>query len=58
LEPLSVFREIAPMSLQDLDPLKIYVVLSPFVVFLLGLAVYWLTGWMDRREERRHHGAE
>ena len=46
------------MNLSDIDPLKIYVLLSPFLVFLLGVAVYWLTGWMDRREERRHHAAE
>jgi hypothetical protein len=46
------------MSPQDLHLLKIYVLLSPALVFLLGLGVYWLTGWMDRREERRHHVAE
>ena len=46
------------MSTQDLDLLKIYVLLSPFLVFLLGLAAYGLTGWMDRREEQRHHAAE
>lgn len=46
------------MSLHDLDPLAIYVLLSPALVFLLGLFVYWLTGWMDRREDRRHHAAE
>ena len=38
--------------------LKIYVMLSPLVVVALGLAVFWLTGWMDRREERQRHAAE
>jgi len=38
--------------------LKIYVMLSPLVVVALGLAVFWLTGWMDRREERQRHPAE
>ena len=35
-----------------------YVLLVPFAVGALGLAVYWLTGWLDRREERRHRAAE
>lgn len=38
--------------------LKIYVMLSPLVVVALGVAVFWLTGWMDRREERQRHPAE
>lgn len=35
-----------------------YILLVPVAVGALGLAVYWLTGWMDRRENRRHHAAE
>ncbi len=31
-----------------------YVLLVPFAVGALGLGVFWLTGWMDRREQRRH----
>jgi hypothetical protein len=46
------------MSLGDLDVLKVYVLASPLLVFALVLGVYWLTGWMDRREQRRHHAAE
>jgi hypothetical protein len=46
------------MNLQGMNLLEIYVMLSPLVVVALGLAVYWLTGWMDRREERRRHAAE
>jgi hypothetical protein len=42
------------MTPQEIDVLKIYVLLSPFLVFALALGVVWLTGWMDRREERRH----
>ena len=40
------------------DFFAIYVVLSPLVVLALALSVYWLTGWLERREERRHHAAE
>lgn len=46
------------MNSQQLDLLKIYVVLSPLVVVAIGFAVYWLTGWLDRREEQRRHAAE
>ena len=45
------------MTSQEIDLLKVYVLLSPLVVFGLALGVVWLTGWMDRRE-RRHHPAE
>jgi hypothetical protein len=34
-----------------------YILLLPASVALLGLCIYWLTGWMDRREDRRHHHA-
>ena len=44
------------MTSQDIELLKIYVLVSPFLVFGLALAVVWLTGWMDRRE--RQHPAE
>jgi hypothetical protein len=30
-----------------------YILLVPAAVGALGLGVYWLTGWMDRREDRR-----
>ena len=40
------------MSLGDLVVLKVYVLASPLLVFALALGVYWLTGWMDRRERR------
>ncbi len=46
------------MNSQDMDLLKIYVMVSPFLVFGLGLGVFWLTGGMDRREERRRHPAD
>lgn len=45
------------MNSHDMDLLNIYVMALPFMVFGLGLFVYWLTGWMDRREARRHHHA-
>jgi hypothetical protein len=40
------------MTAQDVGLLKIYVLLSPFLVFALALGVVWLTGWMDRHEQR------
>jgi hypothetical protein len=42
------------MNLQGMNLLEIYVMLSPFVVLAIGLGVFWLTGWMDRREARRY----
>ena len=46
------------MSASDIEFLKIYVLLSPALLFLVALGVVWLTRWLDRREERRHHAAE
>jgi hypothetical protein len=48
------------MNLRDIvdphgmDVLEIYVLISPVLVAALALGVYWLTGWMDRRDGRRH----
>ncbi len=42
------------MTPHEIELLKIYVLASPFLVFCLALGVYWLTGWLDRREQRRH----
>jgi hypothetical protein len=46
--------EIARMTPYEIELLKIYVLLSPLVIFGLAAAVVGLTGWMDRREQRRH----
>ena len=46
------------MSPNDAELLQIYAVAAPFFVVGLALFVFWLTGWMDRREQRRHHAAE
>ena len=46
------------MTWQNIDFLKIYVMASPLVVLAIGLAVYWVTGWLDRREGRHHRAAE
>jgi hypothetical protein len=40
------------MSPTDVELLKIYVLISPLLVFGLALGVVWLTGWMDRRERQ------
>ena len=45
------------MSPGEIELLKIYVLVSPLLIFGLALGVVWLTGWMDRREQR-HHPAE
>jgi hypothetical protein len=37
----------------DIDPLKIYMLVSPLLIFGLALAVVWLTSWMDRHERRQ-----
>lgn len=44
------------MTPHEIELLKVYVLLSPLLVFGLALAVVWLTGWMDRYD--RHHPAE
>jgi hypothetical protein len=42
------------MSADDTDLLRTYVLLSPLLIFGLALGTVWLTGWMDRRDARRH----
>lgn len=42
------------MNLSDIDPLKVYVLSYPLLILAVGLGVVWLTGWLDRREARRH----
>ena len=42
------------MNLSDIDPLKVYVLSYPLLVLAMGLGVFWLTGWLDRRERQRH----
>ena len=46
--------EITRMNWQTTTLQEYYVLLVPVAVGALGLGVFWLTGWMDRREERRH----
>jgi hypothetical protein len=41
------------MTANEIELLKIYVLLYPFLVFALALGIVWLTGWMDRREHQR-----
>jgi hypothetical protein len=38
------------MTASEIELLKVYVLLSPALVFLLALGVVWLTDWLDRRE--------
>jgi hypothetical protein len=45
------------MTEQDIVLLKVYVLLSPFLVVLTALVAIWIGDWMDRREQR-HHAAE
>ena len=42
------------MSEHDVFLLKIYVVLSPFVLLLTVLATIKAAAWLERREARRH----
>jgi hypothetical protein len=46
------------MTQQEIELLKVYVLLSPLLVFGLAVAVVWLTGWLDAHEHRRQHPAE
>jgi hypothetical protein len=32
----------------------VHFLMAPLLAVAFGLAMYWLTGWMDRREQRRH----
>jgi hypothetical protein len=33
--------------------------MAPLLALAFGLGMFWLTGWLDRRERRRqHHAAE
>jgi hypothetical protein len=41
------------MTAYEIEVLKVYVLLSPLLVFGLAVGVVWLTGWMDKREEQR-----
>jgi hypothetical protein len=36
----------------------ISMLMAPLLAVAFGLGMFWLTGWLDRREERRHHAAE
>jgi hypothetical protein len=45
------------MTEQDVAVLKIYVLFSPLLVVLAGLAAVWLGIWIDRHD-RPPHAAE
>jgi hypothetical protein len=36
----------------------IYLLMAPLLAVASGLVIFWLTGWLDRRDERRHRAAE
>lgn len=46
------------MTPKDVELLWMYLLVAPWLVVALGLFMYWFTGWLDRREERRHRAAE
>ena len=48
---------MSSQGMPGMNALEIYVMLSPFVVLAIGLGVFWLTGWTDRRD-RQHNPAE
>jgi len=41
------------MTASDIEILKIYVLLSPVLVFLVGLMAMWIARWQDARDDRR-----
>ena len=32
--------------------------MAPLLALAFGVGMFWLTSWLDRREERRRHAAE
>jgi len=46
------------MTSTQADWLLNYMIAAPFMVVGIALCVYWFTGWLDRREQRRHRAAE
>jgi hypothetical protein len=36
----------------------IYMLMAPLLALASGLVIFWLTGWLDQREERRRRAAE
>jgi hypothetical protein len=40
------------------DMLKTYVLVSPLLLLLTLYVTVKAAGWLERREERRHHAAE
>jgi hypothetical protein len=36
----------------------ISMLMAPLLAVAFGLGMFWLTGWLDRREERRRRPAE
>jgi hypothetical protein len=40
--------------MSDILPLKVYVLLSPFLLLLTLYATVKAGDWMERREQRRH----
>jgi hypothetical protein len=42
------------MTASDIEILKVYVLISPALVFLMALGVMWLARWQDAREDRHH----
>ena len=41
------------MTAAEIEGLKILVIAMPFLVVAMALFTVWLTGWLDRREDRR-----
>ena len=46
------------MTPNDADLFFISYMAAPVLMVGFGLFMFWFTGWLDRREERRRHPAE
>jgi hypothetical protein len=42
------------MTSNNAEWLLNYMIAAPFIVVAYGLFIYWFTGWLDRREQKRH----
>ena len=41
------------MTLSQIDGLQILALAMPAVIVAIALGVFWVTGWLDKREDRR-----
>ena len=48
------FGQAHTWEVARMNSLAVYLLMAPLLAVGVGLAIFWLTGWMDRREQQRH----